>query len=125
MNSTLKEILWRAKQGLSRAARAAIPGSLKYVRIVPLATAAGLSEPICTIFPEPFTYTPATPEGRAIFTKLLRYNSGVANFPAIRLHELSGATMFTTTGVVADRAGRLIDESDKDTPHLRDGYPFG
>jgi len=124
MNRTLKEILWRAKQGLSRAARAAIPSSLKYVRIVPLATAAGLGEPICTVFPEPFTYAPATPEGLAVLTKRSRYGSGVAQFPALRLHEISGATMFTMTGVFADRAGQLVDESDKDTAHLRDGYPF-
>ena len=94
------------------------------MRIIPLAEAAGIGDPICTVFPEPFTYAPGTAEGRAVLTRRSRFGSGVAQLPAVRLHVIPGATMFTMTGVVADRAGRLIDESDKDTPHLRDGYPF-
>ena len=124
MNRALKNVLWRAKQRLSRAAMAMLPRSMKYVEITSLAMAAGLGEPICNVFPEPFTYAPATAAARAVLTRRSRFASGVVEFPALRLHEISGATMFTATGVVADRAGQLIDESDKDTPHLRDGYPF-
>ena len=113
----------RRKSGFGELSRA-MPRRWKYVDIIPLAEAAGVGEPICTVFADRFVYEPATQALREVLTRRSRFAAGIIECPAIKLHRISGATMFTMTGVVADREGRLIEESDKDVSHLRDGYPF-